>query len=224
MLMKENKSIDRGIFKNLKSTYKYAKKGRKYLGWFMITNIILTIISIIIPIFSAQRIIALTSGFYQKLLGIIVLIFIVEIMNNIVRYFSNYSYNRFFYDVRRNLQLELARETLRIEQRELNNNSSGVFIERINADTDNLTDIFAALIDYITSIIGNIGILISVLMVNIYIGLAYCVFIVIIILYNRFSSNINYKNRKEWKKSREKTGGFIGEIVRGAKDIKILDA
>ena len=195
--MKENKSIDRGIFKNLKSTYKYAKKGRKYLGWFMITNIILTIISLIIPIFSAQRIIALTSGFYQKLLGIIVLIFIVEIMNNIVRYFSNYSYNRFFYDVRRNLQLELARETLRIEQRELNNNSSGVFIERINADTDNLTDIFAALIDYITSIIGNIGILISVLMVNIYIGLAYCVFIVIIILYNRFSSNINYKNRKE---------------------------
>ena len=150
MLMKENKSIDRGIFKNLKSTYKYAKKGRKYLGWFMITNIILTIISIIIPIFSAQRIIALTSGFYQKLLGIIVLIFIVEIMNNIVRYFSNYSYNRFFYDVRRNLQLELARETLRIEQRELNNNSSGVFIERINADTDNLTDIFVALIDYIT--------------------------------------------------------------------------
>ena len=224
MLMKENKSIDRGVLKNLKSTYKYAKKGRKYLGWFMITNIILTIISIIIPIFSAQRIIALTSGFYQKLLGIIVLIFIVEIMNNIVRYFSNYSYNRFFYDVRRNLQLELARETLRIEQRELNNNSSGVFIERINSDTDNLTDIFAALIDYITSIIGNIGILISVLMVNIYIGLAYCVFIVIIILYNRFSSNINYKNRKEWKKSREKTGGFIGEIVRGAKDIKILDA
>jgi len=224
MLMKENKSIDRGIFKNLISTYKYAKKGRKYLGWFMITNIILTIISIIIPIFSAQRIIALTSGFYQKLLGIIVLIFIVEIMNNIVRYFSNYSYNRFFYDVRRNLQLELARETLRIEQRELNNNSSGVFIERINSDTDNLTDIFAALIDYITSIIGNIGILISVLMVNIYIGLAYCVFIVIIFFYNKFSSNINYKNRKEWKKSREKTGGFIGEIVRGAKDIKILDA
>ena len=72
--------------------------------------------------------------------------------------------------------------------------------ERINADTDNLTDIFAALIDYITSIIGNIGILISVLMVNIYIGLAYCVFIVIIILYNRFSSNINYKNRKEYCK------------------------
>ena len=131
-------------------------------------------------------------------------------MNNIVRYFSNYSYNRFFYDVRRNLQLELARETLRIEQRELNNNSSGVFIERINADTDNLTDIFAALIDYTTSIIGNIGILISVLMVNIYIGLAYCGFIVIIFFYNKFSSNINYKNRKEWKKSREKTGGFIG--------------
>ena len=222
--MKENKSIDRGILKNLKSTYKYAKKGRKYLGWFMITNIILTIISIIIPIFSAQRIIALTSGFYQKLLGLIVLIFIVEIMNNIVRYFSNYSYNRFFYDVRRNLQLELVRETLKITQKDLSDNSSGVFIERINGDTDNLTDIFTSMIDYFSSIIGSLGVLITVFFINWILGLIYVTLMVIVFLYNKYASGINYKNRKEWRKSRERTGGFISEIVRGSKDVKILDA
>ena len=47
---------------------------------------------------------------------------------------------------------------------------------------------------------------------------------IIIIIYNKFASGINYKNRKEWKKRRERTGGFISEIVRGSKDIKILDA
>ena len=51
---------------------------------------------------------------------------------------------------------------------------------------------------------------------------SFILFIGIIIIYNKFTSNINYKNRKEWKKNREKTGGFISEIVRGAKDVKIV--
>lgn len=166
----------------------------------------------------------LTSGLFEKLLGIIIIIFAIEIFRNIVTYLYNHVYNKFYFDVRKNLQIELTRETLRITQDELNHNSSGVFIERINNDTDNLTDIFTTLIDYLISIIGNIGILISVFYINIYLGLAYILFIVVIIIYNKFTSNINYKNRKEWKKNREKTGGFISEIVRGAKDVKILNS
>lgn len=220
----KNNTFNRSIWKNLKSTYRYARKGKKYLFWFLFINLILTIISVIIPVIIAKRMVVLTSGLFEKLLGIIFIIFIIEIFRNIIRYLYNYVYNKFYYDVRKNLQIELTRETLKLSQDELNHNSSGVFIERINNDTDNLTDIFTTLIDYIISIIGNIGVLISVFLINIYLGFAYIVFIIIIIIYNKFTSNINYKNRKEWKKNREKTGGFISEIVRGAKDIKILDS
>lgn len=215
---------NRGIFKNLKSTYQYAKGGKKYLILFLFINILLTIISIVVPVLVAKRLVVLTSGVFDQLLLIIFAIFIIEIMRNIGHYFYNQVYNRFYYDVRKNLQLSLTEETLKITQEDLNNNSSGVFIERINNDTDNLTDIFANLIDYLVNIIGNIGVLIVVFSINMYIGLAYVLFIIFIIVYNKFSSNINYKNRREWKKSREKTAGFISEIVRGAKDVKILAA
>lgn len=215
---------NRGIFKNLKSTYQYAKGGKKYLILFLFINILLTIISIVVPVLVAKRLVVLTSGVFDQLLLIIFTIFIIEIMRNIGHYFYNQVYNRFYYDVRKNLQLSLTEETLKITQEDLNNNSSGVFIERINNDTDNLTDIFANLIDYLVNIIGNIGVLIVVFSINMYIGLAYVLFIIFIIVYNKFSSNINYKNRREWKKSREKTAGFISEIVRGAKDVKILAA
>ena len=176
------------------------------------------------PVIIAKRLVVLTSGLFDKLLGLIFLVFVIDIFRNITRYIYNYVYNKFYYYVRRNLQIQLARETLKLTQEELNTNSSGIFIERINNDTDNLTDIFTTLIDYLISIIGNIGILIVVFFINIYIGIAYVLFITVIVLYNKYISNINYKNRKEWKKSREKTGGFISEIVRGAKDIKILNA
>ncbi len=220
----EHNTPNRGIWKNLKSTYKYARKGKKYLLLFLFINFILTIISVIIPVIIAKRMVALTSGLFEKLLGLVILIFIIEVLRNIIRYLYNYVYNKFYYDVRKNLQIELTRETLKLSQDELNHNSSGVFIERINNDTDNLTDIFTTLIDYIINIIGKIGILISVFLINIYLGFAYVAFIIIIITYNKFTSNINYRNRKDWKNNREKTSGFISEIVRGAKDIKILDS
>ena len=221
---KESKTPNRSIWKNFKSTYKYAKTGRKYLWLFLIINIIMTIGSVIAPILVAQRLLALTSNNYSRLLVIIICIFIIEIGNTFCRLAYNYFYNKFYYDVRRNLQLELVRETLKITQKDLSDNSSGVFIERINGDTDNLTDIFTSMIDYFSCIIGSIGVLITVFFINWILGLIYVTLMVIVFLYNKYASSINYKNRKEWRKSRERTGGFISEIVRGSKDVKILDA
>lgn len=220
----EHEIPNRGFFNNLKLTYKYAKSGKKYLFLFLLANLFMTVISIVVPVITAKRLIALTSGLFNRLFILIIVLFAIEIFRNFVNYFCSYAYNKFYYDVRRNMQLELTRETLKIKQSELNTNSSGVFIERINTDTDNLTDIFAQLIDFIISIIGNIGVLIYVFVINIYIGLTYIILLTVIFFYNKYASGVNYKNRKVFKKSREKTGGFISEIVRGSKDVKILNA
>ena len=216
--------MNRSIWKNLKSTYKYAKKGKKYLGFFLIGNILITIFSIIVPLIVARRLILLTSGLFQKLLIVSFAIFLCEIIINVIVYFTNYVYNMFYYDVHKNLQIELIRETLKITQNDLNTHSSGVFIERINNDTNNVTEIFTETIDYLIKIVGNIGILVSICFINIYLGLVYIIYIIVIVFYNKYSSNINYKNRDKWKDSMEKIEGFSSEIVRGAKDIKILNA
>ena len=47
---KETKTPNRSVWKNFKSTYKYAKTGRKYLWFFLVSIIVMTIISIIAPI------------------------------------------------------------------------------------------------------------------------------------------------------------------------------
>ena len=219
---KKKKSVT--FFTNIKKTYRYAKQGRKYLFVFLLMNIMLTLISVAVPIITAKRILYLTDGVWQQLSLVALAIFVIEIGRNITRYLSSWSYNKYYFDVRRNLQIDLARETLKITQEELNSNSSGVFIERINNDTDQISDIFGEMIEYFTSLISSVGILISTLFINYTIFIAYTVFIVLIFFVNKKFAEINQSYRKEWKKSREKTGGFITEIVRGAKDIKILDA
>jgi ABC-type multidrug transport system fused ATPase/permease subunit len=224
MKKKNKKKKNITFFTNIKKTYKYAKQGRKYLFIFLLTNIIQAAISIAIPIITARRIIFLTSGIWQELSLVAIAIFVIEICRNITRYLSSWSYNKYYFDVRRNMQIDLARETLKITQSDLNSKSSGVFIERITNDTDQLSDIFGEMIEYITSIISSTGILISTLFINYTIFIAYVIFIILIFFVNKKFAEINQSYRKDWKKSRERTGGFITEIVRGAKDIKILDA
>lgn len=41
---KESNIPNRSVWQNFKSTYKYAKKGKKYLWIFLIINVLMTII------------------------------------------------------------------------------------------------------------------------------------------------------------------------------------
>ena len=92
---KSVKTQDRGLLKNLKSTYKYAKKGRKYLWLFLVINVLMTIISVVAPVLGAQRLLALTNNNFQKLLVFIVAIFALEIFRNICHLVYNYTYSNF---------------------------------------------------------------------------------------------------------------------------------
>lgn len=212
------------LFKYLKYTYHYAKEGKFYLFLVLVANVLLTIISIAVPIFNAKQIVSLTDGEWKKLIIIIFTIFGLEICRNAGHYIYSFSWNKYFYKIKKNIQLELAEETLKIKTDDLNNNSSGVFIERINNDTEKLTDIFVDLLDWISRIIGDVGVFISVFFINKLIFLLYLIFILLLFFFQKKSASIVLEKRKIHLKNREKVNGFTSEIIRGAKDIKILNA
>lgn len=56
------------------------------------------------------------------------------------------------------------------------------------------------------------------------IGIAYTILMLISVLYDKYSDNVSYKNGEKVYNLVDKTSGFISEIVRGTKDIKILNA
>lgn len=214
----------RNLVKYLKYSYKYAKEEKFYLFLVLVANIILTVISIAVPIFNAKQIVALTDGAWTKLIIIISTIFGLEILRNLGRLIYMISWNKYFYSVKKNIQLDLAEETLKITQDDLNNNSSGAFIERLNNDTEKLTDIFIDLLDWISDIVGGLGVFISIFFINKLIFVIYLVFILILFFFQKRAQDIVMKKRKIHIKNREKVNGFTSEIIRGAKDIKILNA
>lgn len=212
------------LFKYLKYSYKYAKQEKKYLFLVLIANIILTVISIAVPIFGAKQIVSLTGGEWNRLIVVIITIFVLEISRNLGRLIYMLSWNKYFYSVKKNIQLDLAEEMLKITQDDLNMNSSGVFIERLNNDTEKLTDIFIDLLDWISDIVGGLGVFIGIFFINKIIFGIYLLFIVVLFFLQKRAQDIIMNKRKIHVKNREKVNGFTSEIIRGAKDIKILNA
>ncbi len=222
--MKKDKVSFKHTINNLKKTYKYAKTRTVYLFLILICNIIMAACAVIIPILTAKEIVNLTSSLWQQLLVVILSLFAVKILKNITLLYSNHCYNKFFYVVRKNIQLELEKETLRITTDDLNNNTSGTFIERINNDIDNMIYIFVFIIEYITDIISSFGVLISMFFINKIIFICDLIMVIVFYILHKLTSSINYKNLKKYKIAKDINGGFVGELVRGAKDIKVLNA
>ena len=212
------------IFNYLKKTYQYAKQDKKYLFFFLIGSILLSVINVVAPLLSARQILYLTNEFCTQLFAVTLLIFGTEVCRNVCIHINNYFINKYFYSVKKNIQLDVSSKILQIQTGVLQANSSGTFIERAGNDTDTLSDIFIQGIDYLTYLISVIGVLFSILFLNTAIFFLYLLFVVLLFFAQKFAAKKIQEKNKIRKKKRDIASGFISELVRGAKDIKLLNA
>ena len=103
------------FFKNLKFAWNYAKDQKKNLIWFIIVNILIIIISVVVPILSAKIIVYLTDNEFHQLLLIAIIILLVEWFRNICNYFKRHNSNILFRETYVNLQTSLGKEILKID-------------------------------------------------------------------------------------------------------------
>ncbi len=225
--MEEEKKVkisNKVTFSQMKKIYKYAKSSRKYIILFLFTSLILCGISVASPILAAKEVLYLTTNVLNQLLIVALVIFVMDLSYNLVRAIGTLAVNKFYLDITEQLRIELSRETLKITTDEMNKNTSGVFLERINNDASEVSDIFGNLIETLTDLVTKLGVFIAVFFINKLIFCLFLLFILVIAEISKRSSNAITAKDKIRKKNREKVAGFTSEIVRGSKDIKVLNA
>ncbi|MBQ9071814.1 MAG: ABC transporter ATP-binding protein [Bacilli bacterium] len=212
------------FWKNLKFAWKYCKDQKSKLIKYIICNIFSMIISIVIPMLSAKIIVELTNNEFYQLILIAIAIFLIENLRNIVnnsgRYFAQVIYRESFI----NIQTELGKEILKLENKIIDENSSGTFIQRLTNDTSRLADIFNVLNIYLTKIITDIGIFGAIFLINKKVFLF--ILIAVIVLYIIENTRVKKFNEKDkiYRRKHDRISGFVGELVRGIRDIKMLNA
>ena len=207
---------------NLKTNWKFVKDQKWKFIKYLIFNIITIVIGIVVPILSAKMIIALTSSLLKQLFLMALTLFFIEILRNITFYFLSYYSQIIYRETFIKIQTELGREILKIENKCIDNNSSGLFIQRMTNDTSRMADVFNILSEYLANIIRDIGIFIAIFIINKVVFVYMIIAVIILYIIDRKRVKKRNENDKIFRKKNEKISGFIGEIVRGIRDIKIL--
>ena len=212
-------------FKNLKKVFK--KYGREYKGT-LIKNSIFSLFGIFtnicIPIFSAKFIISFTDSKFEQAIYmslIILVIYAVEIIKIMLIRRNNQILRR---GIVKNIQMSLGREILRLEQTTLDSNSSGTFIQRLTGDTEKMSRIFTNGMVIIVKFLSTLGSFIAILIIDWHMFVFYaCVSLILSVLNYIKNEKVGEKDI-EYRKESDKVAGLTGELVRGARDIKMLYA
>ena len=216
--------MNKETLRNIKRTWQFAKKKKFDLFVFLIASLFLCVISVVVPLISAKIVINITSGLFDKLLFVASALFVFEISRNIFRYISNRAAQRIYYATSLDIQIKVADETLKLETKEIDNNSSGLFISRLQNDTREMANIFVDITAALTDVLTNIGILGAIFIVNKVVFLYIAVSLIVIYLIENKRMKSYFKQDAEFRKLNEKTTGLISELVRGIRDIKGLNA
>ncbi len=212
------------FFKHIKFAWNYAKDQKIKIILYIITNIINIFISIFVPIISANIIVEITNSQFKQVIMLAIVLFCSEMLRNLVTYLSSYFSQKVYRETFTKIQNNLGKQMLRLENRCIDRTSSGVFIQRLTNDTSRIADIFNVLNFNLGEIITNIGIFSAVFVIN-KIAFIYLV-ISVLTLYVIERQRVGQLNDKDkiFRKKNEQVSGFVGELVRGVRDIKMLNA
>ncbi len=210
--------------KNLKFAWRYANNVKSKIIMFIIFDFMQIIISIVLPILSAKIIVRLTSNELKQVLFLAITLFLIQTTRNIIDFYSEYFIQYSYKEILKKLQMDLGKTILKLTNSCIDKASSGLFIQRITGDSTKIADIFNIISLEATSIITDIGIFIAIIIIDyrVFIFIFILVFIIGILERKRIQNRIN--NEKIIRKDNDLVTGFIGELVRGTKDIKMLSA
>ncbi len=210
-------------FRYLKKAYSYMENNKKLFIIYIITSTIVGIIGAIIPLISAQVILKIQNELWKQLLVAGFCLVSMRMLSSFVSYLSSKVSRVFYRETYLNLQVEVARNIIDLETKEIDNNSSGVFIDRLSQDTSAIAEIFRTIFKRLNIIITNVGILFAIYTINKIVFVYFVVVLLIMFYFERLYLARHYERMKYFKKIREENTGLVSELVRGIRDIKVLN-
>lgn len=223
--MEKTKKEERKQVKlNLKRTWNYIKLAKGNLVYYVAVSIIEAIISILLPIVSAKIILNMTDGLFSQLILTGLAVMLLQCVIRLISFFKTVFYKRIFNVTIETMKMDLTKAILDLEIRELDNSNSGLFINRINKDTEDIAGVFMEFAYWISYIISNMGVLVTIFILNKYMFVFSLITTLTCYFIHRKKVNKMYKIQKKLRSLSEDVTSLSTEVIRGIRDIKVLNA
>lgn len=130
------------FFKNIKFVWKYAKDQKIRIIVYFSLSIFYIFANLFYPIISAQLLVKLTDNQLTQFIFMGLVVLLIDVIADTINYFRSKMYEKIFRNIYINIQYNLGKEILRLSNKSLEENGSGVFIQRLIGDTKNISTIF----------------------------------------------------------------------------------
>ena len=213
----------RETFKNLVAVYKYGKEYRKYLFFELIGSLLSIGLGILWPIIAAKEIVYLTDNNWDQLILISIVICIAYMFDGAVTVLIRKNTQQFIYGLCRKLEKEVSIEVLKISQTDIDKSSTGVFIQRLGSDVEEIATMFTKGFGKVTRLVTSIGVFIAVFIINYIVGIFYLIVAVLLTIIHLIKAKKFKEKDRIRRKENEKLTSLSTELIRGTRDIKMLN-
>ena len=210
--------------RNLKTVYSYGKEYKSCLIFELIGSIFGLVIGIALPILTAYQLVYLTDNKWYQLIIMSIVVLVMGIIGAFKTVLIRKNTQKFTIGVSTKIQKLLGKEILKISQTDMDTNSTGVFVQRMTSDAEELSYIFTIGFGRCVMILSSIGTFISIFIINKMVFFYYLIVTAILTLLHFIKSNKYIAKDKQRRHQNERVTGLTSELIRGIRDIKMLNA
>ena len=173
---------------------------------------------------SAQLILDLTGNKLEQLLYTALVVLAIDLVRQILAYFDVIVYRKIYLQMMVELRMAVIREALKLEVYEIDKSSAGLFISRLNMDVGEMGAVLGEYIYQILGIITRIGVMGAIFVMNKYMFIYALITALATYAIKRRGMKREYEIKRKTRKLEEKMAGLTSEMMRGVRDIKVLNA
>ena len=212
------------FIKCLQFVWRYSDGIKSRILFLFIVNILNIAFRIATPLVSAQVIIKLTNGDYNSLIYWGIILFTITLLEYSTYYLSRTRMSFVYQRLSKAITKDIAENILKITNDDLDKAGSGIFLQRINSDTDKLADIFYIVFDVIGEVFIHVGNFVAIFILNYIAGIFVLLMMVILFIIENIRAKKKEKLDKILRKARDNLSTTVSELVRGSRDIKMLNS
>ncbi len=173
---------------------------------------------------SAQLILDLTGNKLEQLLYTALVVLAIDLVRQILAYFDVIVYRKIYLQMMVELRMAVIREALKLEVYEIDKSSASLFISRLNMDVGEMGAVLGEYIYQILGIITRIGVMGAIFIMNKYMFVYALITALVTYAIKRQGLKREYEIKRKTKKLEEEMTSLTGELMRGIRDVKALNA
>jgi len=205
----------------LKYLFRYMGNEKKSFR----TGILLRLLNILLlvtePLLSALIITAFNGSDLKRIILIAILIAVVEAGSSLFTYIASLKLTKAYMLTRENMQTDLAKNMLKIKTEHIDVHSSGLFVQRLMNETDNVINGLDEVLLLATELLRLISLLVAFALVSPIMLLFAIILFAIYFFIVRAQSRVVTNGTRRLRVYTEKLNGFIVEMVKAHRDIKV---